>query len=35
MTGHYQVLPAADQDLDDQAAYPATEADLQMALRFI
>jgi toxin ParE1/3/4 len=34
MTGQYQVLPAADQDLDDQAAYLATEANLQTALRF-
>ena len=34
MTGHYHVLPAADRDLDDQAAYLATEASLDTALRF-
>ena len=34
MTGHYHVLPAADRDLDDQAAYLATEANLDTALRF-
>jgi plasmid stabilization system protein ParE len=34
MTGQYRVLPAADRDLDDQAAYPATEANLETALRF-
>jgi toxin ParE1/3/4 len=34
MTGHYHVLPAADRDLDDQAAYLATEASLETALRF-
>ncbi len=34
MTGRYHVLPAADRDLDDQAAYLATEASLETALRF-
>ncbi len=34
MTGQYHVLPAADRDLDDQAAYLATEASLEIALRF-
>jgi toxin ParE1/3/4 len=34
MTRHYYVLPAADQDLDDQAAYLATEASVEMGLRF-
>jgi toxin ParE1/3/4 len=34
MTRHYHVLPAADQDLDDQAAYLATEASLETGLRF-
>ena len=34
MTGRYHVLPAADRDLDDQAAYLATEASLEVALRF-
>lgn len=34
MTGLYQVLPAADRDLDDQAAYLAIEASLETALRF-
>jgi toxin ParE1/3/4 len=34
MTGHYHVLPAADRDLDDQAAYLAAEASLETALRF-
>jgi toxin ParE1/3/4 len=34
MTGHYRVLPAADRDLDDQAAYLATQASLDIALRF-
>jgi len=34
MTRRYQVLPAADRDLDDQAAYLATEASLETALRF-
>lgn len=34
MTRSYDVLPAADRDLDDQAAYLATEASLETALRF-
>jgi len=34
MTGRYHVLPAADRDLDDQAAYLAAEASLETALRF-
>jgi toxin ParE1/3/4 len=34
MTGRYHVLPAADRDLDDQAAYLATEASLEVSLRF-
>jgi toxin ParE1/3/4 len=34
MTRLYHVLPAADRDLDDQAAYLAAEASLETALRF-
>ena len=34
MIGRYRVLPAADWDLDDQAAYLATEGSLESALRF-
>jgi toxin ParE1/3/4 len=34
MSGHYRVLPAADLDLDDQAAYLASHASLDTALRF-
>jgi plasmid stabilization system protein ParE len=34
MIGRYRVLPAADRDLDDQAAYLATEGSLETALRF-
>ena len=34
MTPRYTVLPAADQDLDDQAGYLAREASLELALRF-
>jgi toxin ParE1/3/4 len=34
MTLRYHVLPAADRDLDDQAAYLAQEASLETALRF-
>jgi toxin ParE1/3/4 len=34
MTRRYHVLPAADRDLDDQAAYLAAEASLEIALRF-
>jgi toxin ParE1/3/4 len=34
MTERYRVLPAADRDLDDQAAYLAREASLDKALRF-
>lgn len=30
----YRILPAADRDLDDQAAYLAREASLDVALRF-
>jgi hypothetical protein len=32
MTGQYGVLPAADRDMDDQAAYLATQASLDIAL---
>ena len=34
MTGSYRILPAADRDLDDQAAYLAEQASLETALRF-
>ena len=34
MTARYRVLPAADRDLDDQAAYLASQASLETALRF-
>ena len=34
MTRLYHILPAADQDLDDQAAYLASAASLETALRF-
>ena len=34
MTRLYHVLPAADRDLDDQAAYLAMRAGLDIALRF-
>jgi toxin ParE1/3/4 len=34
MTGRYRILPAADRDLDDQAAYLAEQASLETALRF-
>jgi toxin ParE1/3/4 len=34
MTRRFHVLPAADRDLDDQAAYLAMEASLETALRF-
>ena len=34
MTSHYRVLPAADRDLDVQAAYLETQASLETALRF-
>ena len=34
MNGPYRVLPAADRDLDDQAAHLAAEASLETALRF-
>jgi toxin ParE1/3/4 len=34
MTAHYRILPAADRDLDEQAAYLAQEASLETALRF-
>jgi len=34
MTSQYRVLPAADADLDDQAAYLARVAGLETALRF-
>jgi hypothetical protein len=33
MTVHYHVLPAADRDLDDQAAYLAAEASLGASRR--
>ncbi len=33
MTARYRVLPAADRDLDDQAAYLAAHASLDTALR--
>ena len=34
MTLGFRVLPAADRDLDDQAAFLAREASLETALRF-
>ena len=34
MTAQYHVLPSADRDLDEQAAYLASEASLDTALRF-
>jgi toxin ParE1/3/4 len=34
MTPRYHVLPAADRDLDDQAAYLASNASFDTALRF-
>jgi toxin ParE1/3/4 len=34
MTPRYRLRPAADRDLDDQAAYLASEASLDTALRF-
>jgi toxin ParE1/3/4 len=34
MTPRYDILPAADQDLDDQAGYLAQHASLETALRF-
>jgi toxin ParE1/3/4 len=34
MTPPYRVLPAADGDLDEQAAYLAEHASLEVALRF-
>lgn len=34
MTARYRILPAADRDLDDQAAYLASQASLESALRF-
>jgi toxin ParE1/3/4 len=34
MTAQYRVLPAADRDLDEQAAYLAAQASLETALRF-
>jgi toxin ParE1/3/4 len=30
----YHILPVADRDLDDQAAYLAAEVSLETALRF-
>lgn len=33
MTGRYQVLPSADQDLDGQGGYLLREAGLETALR--
>jgi toxin ParE1/3/4 len=34
MSATYRILPAADRDLDDQAAYLASQAGLETALRF-
>ncbi len=34
MTRQYHVLPAADRDLDEQAAYLAANANVELALRF-
>jgi toxin ParE1/3/4 len=34
MTGRYCVLPAADLDMDDRAAFLASHASLETALRF-
>jgi toxin ParE1/3/4 len=34
MTSRNRIRPAADMDLDDQAAYLAREASLETALRF-
>ena len=34
MTAQYELLPAAERDLDDQAAYLAQEAGIDTALRF-
>jgi toxin ParE1/3/4 len=34
MTAQYRILPAADRDLEDQAAYLASQASLETALRF-
>ena len=34
MTRLYHILPVADRDLDDQAAFLAAEASLETALRF-
>jgi toxin ParE1/3/4 len=34
MTAQYRILPAADRDLDHQAAYLAQEGSLETALRF-
>jgi len=34
MTAQYRILPAADRDLDEQAAYLASQASLETALRF-
>jgi toxin ParE1/3/4 len=34
MSTRYHVLPAADRDLNDQAAYLASQASLETALRF-
>jgi len=34
VTPRCTILPAADQDLDDQAAYLAGEASLEVALRY-
>ncbi len=34
MTSHYRVLPAADCDLDEYAAYLESQAGLDTALRF-
>lgn len=35
MSARYKVKPKADRDLDDYADYLATEANLELALRFL
>ncbi|MDG3008108.1 type II toxin-antitoxin system RelE/ParE family toxin [Paludisphaera mucosa] len=35
MTRSHRVAPAADRDIDDQAAYLMEEADIDLALRFL
>lgn len=34
MKSQYTILPAADRDLDDQAAYLADESGVELAMRF-